>query len=185
MKQSLSLNLKQKLLMTPKLQQSINILQLSSYELSELIEKEYMENPALEMDSSSSEELEPAYTFDKAMELMEYLNKDDEKPEPVAADDDYKVKEVSQRYQSLEEVLLEQLDFSFADAKQIKIAKYIIGLLDQNGYLRVDLKEIAALVNADIELIEEVLQKVQTFEPTGVAARNLKFKLKKMMFTEI
>lgn len=178
MKQSLSLNLKQKLLMTPKLQQSINILQLSSYELSELIEKEYMENPALEMDSSSSEELEPAYTFDKAMELMEYLNKDDEKPEPVAADDDYKVKEVSQRYQSLEEVLLEQLDFSFADAKQIKIAKYIIGLLDQNGYLRVDLKEIAALVNADIELIEEVLQKVQTFEPTGVAARNLQECLK-------
>lgn len=48
MKQSLSLNLKQKLLMTPKLQQSINILQLSAYELGELIEKEYMENPTLE-----------------------------------------------------------------------------------------------------------------------------------------
>ncbi len=41
MKQSLSLNLKQKLLMTPKLQQSINILQLSAHELGELIEKEY------------------------------------------------------------------------------------------------------------------------------------------------
>ncbi len=178
MKQSLSLNLKQKLLMTPKLQQSINILQLSSYELSELIEKEYMENPALEMDSSSSDELEPVYNFDKAVELMNYLNKDDEKPEPLAADDDYKIKELCQNYQSLEEILLEQLDFSFNNAKEIKIAKYIIGLLDQNGYLRVDLQEIASLVNADIISIEAVLNKIQTFEPIGVAARNLQECLK-------
>ena len=178
MKQSLSLNLKQKLLMTPKLQQSINILQLSSYELNKLIEKEYMENPALEMDLGSSEELEPIYTFDKVTELVEYLNKDDEKPEPVAIDDNYKVKEISQNYQSLEEVLLEQLNFSFNDIKQINIAKYIIGLLDQNGYLRMDLKEIAVLVNVDVNLIEEVLLKIQTFEPTGVAARNLQECLK-------
>lgn len=178
MRQSLSLNLKQKLLMTPKLQQSISILQLSSYELSELIEKEYMENPVLEMDSGSSDELEPVYNFDKAVELMEYLNKDDEKPEPVATDDDYKVKEASQNYQSLEEILLEQLDFSFNNAQEMKVAKYIIGLLDLNGYLRVDLKEIAGLVDADVDLIEGVLTKLQTFEPTGVAARNLQECLK-------
>ena len=55
MKQSLSLNLKQKLLMTPKLQQSINILQLSANELGELIEQEYMENPTLERNSSSEQ----------------------------------------------------------------------------------------------------------------------------------
>ena len=99
--------------MTPKLQQSINILQLSSYELSELIEKEYMENPALEMDSSSSDELEPVYNFDKAVELMNYLNKDDEKPEPLAADDDYKIKELCQNYQSLEENFIRTVRFFF------------------------------------------------------------------------
>lgn len=97
MKQSLSLNLKQKLLMTPKLQQSINILQLSAHELGELIEKEYMENPTLEIDSSSEHELEPASNFDKTMDFLEYLNKDDEKPEPVANDDDFKVKRVHEK----------------------------------------------------------------------------------------
>mgnify|MGYP002224425298 FL=1 len=73
MKQSLSLNLKQKLLMTPKLQQSINILQLSAHELGELIEKEYMENPTLEIDSSSEHELEPASNFDKTMDFFRIL----------------------------------------------------------------------------------------------------------------
>ena len=45
----------------------------------ELIEKEYMENPTLEIDSSSEHELEPASNFDKTMDFLEYLNKDDEK----------------------------------------------------------------------------------------------------------
>ena len=51
-------------------------------------------------------------------------------------------------------------------------------MLDQNGYLRVDLQEIASLVNADIISIEAVLNKIQTFEPIGVAARNLQECLK-------
>ena len=133
MKQSLSLNLKQKLLMTPKLQQSINILQLSAHELGELIEKEYMENPTLEIDSSSEHELEPASNFDKTMDFLEYLNKDDEKPEPVANDDDFKVKEFTRNNQTLEEYLSEQVDFTFNDKQEIKVARYIIGLLDAAG----------------------------------------------------
>ncbi len=173
MKQSLSLNLKQKLLMTPKLQQSINILQLSSYELEEFIEKEYMENPALEMDSGSADEPESDYNFDKTIEFLEYLNKDDENPEPIAAEDDYKVKEPTQNYQSLEEVLLEQLDFVFKDKNELELAKYIVALLDVGGYLRVNLEEIASLTNTSLEEIKSVLMRIQTLEPVGVAAQNL------------
>lgn len=173
MKQSLSLNLKQKLLMTPKLQQSINILQLSAYELGELIEKEYMENPTLEMDSSSENELESTSDFERTMDFLEYLNKDDEKPEPEAVDDNYKIKEPTRVEKTLEEYLLEQIDFIFENEQEIRIAKYIIGLLDDAGYLRTSLKEIAILLNVNIQLIENVLQKIQALEPTGVAARNL------------
>ena len=173
MKQSLSLNLKQKLLMTPRLQQSINILQLSSYELNELIEKEYLENPTLEMESGSENEPDNTYDFDKTIEFLEYLNKDDEKPEPMAADDDYKVKEPTQNYQSLEEVLAEQLDFVFKNKQDLKIAKYIIALLDKNGYLRTQPTEIAQLLKVDLSKIEAVIKKVQTLEPTGVGAQNL------------
>lgn len=173
MKQSLSLNLKQKLLMTPKLQQSINILQLSAYELSELIEKEYMENPTLEIDSSSENEIEPDFNFDKAMDFLEYLNKDDEKPEPVANDDDYKVKEFTKNNQTLEEYLSEQIDFTFNDKQEIKIARYIIGLLDATGYLRVSVAEISSLLKINEEVIKAVLAKIQILEPTGIAARDL------------
>ena len=173
MKQSLSLNLKQKLLMTPKLQQSINILQLSAHELGELIEKEYMENPTLEIDSSSEHELEPASNFDKTMDFLEYLNKDDEKPEPVANDDDFKVKEFTRNNQTLEEYLSEQVDFTFNDKQEIKVARYIIGLLDAAGYLRVSTAEISSLLKINEKIIENVLAKIQILEPIGIAARDL------------
>ncbi|WP_302486300.1 RNA polymerase factor sigma-54 [uncultured Megamonas sp.] len=173
MKQSLSLNLKQKLLMTPKLQQSINILQLSAHELGELIEKEYMENPTLEMDSSSEHELEPTSDFERTMDFLEYLNKDDEKPEPMANDDDYKVKEFTRSNQTLEEYLSEQVDFTFNDKQEIKIAHYIIGLLDAAGYLRTSLAEISSLLNTDEEIIKNVLVKIQLLEPVGIGARDL------------
>lgn len=173
MKQSLSLNLKQKLLMTPKLQQSINILQLSAYELGELIEKEYMENPTLEMDSNSDSEFESNAGFDKTMDFLEYLNKDDEKPEPVAFDDDFKVKEPTQINQTLEEYLSEQIDFLFDKEADLYIAKYIIGLLDESGYLRIDISEIANLLKIDAEKVEKILFKIQNLEPTGVGARDL------------
>ena len=129
MKQSLSLNLKQKLLMTPKLQQSIGILQLSAHELNELIEKEFTENPVLEMDAPAEDNVEADnFKSDKTAELLDYLNKDDERPEPAAADDDYKVKEYALRTQTLEEFLLEQLNFQFKDGRQLQLARYTIGL---------------------------------------------------------
>ena len=162
MKQSLSLNLKQKLLMTPKLQQSINILQLSAHELGELIEKEYMENPTLEIDSSSEHELEPASNFDKTMDFLEYLN-----------DDDFKVKEFTRNNQTLEEYLSEQVDFTFNDKQEIKVARYIIGLLDAAGYLRVSTAEISSLLKINEKIIENVLAKIQILEPIGIAARDL------------
>ncbi len=171
MKQSLSLNLKQKLLMTPKLQQSINILQLSAHELSELIEKEYTENPVLEMDAPAQSNDETG--FDRTAEFLDYLTKDDERPEPAAADDDYKVKEYSQSSQTLAEFLQEQLSFQFKDEKQLQIATYITDLLDENGYLRTDLDEISVLCKASPRQIENVLKKIQLLEPAGVAARSL------------
>lgn len=159
--------------MTPKLQQSINILQLSAYELGELIEKEYMENPTLEMDSNSDNEFESNVEFDKTMDFLEYLNKDDEKPEPVAFDDDFKIKEPTQINQTLEEYLLEQIDFLFNEESELYIAKYIIGLLDESGYLRTEITEIAKLLKVAEVKVEEVLLKIQTLEPIGVGARTL------------
>ncbi|MDQ9758355.1 RNA polymerase factor sigma-54, partial [Acinetobacter baumannii] len=75
--------------------------------------------------------------------------------------------------QTLEEHLLEQIEFSFSDKRETSIAKYIIGLLDEAGYLRTSLSEISVLLNENIEDIEKILLKIQTLEPTGIGARNL------------
>lgn len=171
MKQVLSLKQKQKLVMTPQLQQSINILQLSVSELSELIEREFMENPALDMEPSE-DIIVSDDNFDKTVELFDYLNKDDEKPEPRAADE-FKVKEFAQNLTTLTEVLLEQAQFAFTDKQDLEIANYIIGLLDSNGYLRTPLPSIAELLQVSEEHVATILTKLQECEPDGVCARNL------------
>lgn len=105
--------------------------------------------------------------------ILEYLNKDDEKPEPVANDDDFKVKEFTRNNQTLEEYLSEQVDFTFNDKQEIKVARYIIGLLDAAGYLRVSTAEISSLLKINEKIIENVLAKIQILEPIGIAARDL------------
>ena len=72
-----------------------------------------MENPTLEIDSSSEHELEPASNFDKTMDFLEYLNKDDEKPEPVANDDDFKVKEFTRNNTDIRRIFIRTSGFYF------------------------------------------------------------------------
>lgn len=80
---------------------------------------------------------------------------------------------------SLSESLLEQLDMQELPEKQHSIAEYIIGCLDDDGYLRRDLQSISNdllfmyNINASEKEIEQVLKIIQSFEPAGVAARNL------------
>lgn len=172
MQQSLSLNLKQKILMTPKLRQSISILRLSAYELSELIEKEYLENPLLEVEAPEADPV--LYSSrDKTAELLSRLAKDDEKPEAEPADDGFRPLECAAPRQTLEDYLSEQLLLQLKNPYQIKLAHYIIGLLDQNGYLHTPPAEIASLCQADIKDVETVLHALQQLEPAGIAAQSL------------
>lgn len=74
---------------------------------------------------------------------------------------------------SLSEHLIRQLRLSALKGKDLEIGAYMIGNLDENGYLRSSLEEIAAHFKIPIEQAEDVLDVLQSFDPPGIAARNL------------
>lgn len=75
---------------------------------------------------------------------------------------------------SLQEHLLEQVRLSELDEKQRAIAEWIVGNVDERGYLQSRLEEIAFSAGVPVEQVAEVLRVVQTFNPPGVAARDLR-----------
>ena len=75
---------------------------------------------------------------------------------------------------TLTDYLMSQLQFSRLTGQMAAIGRYIIEVIDDNGYLTMSVEEISKAVGADIDTVEEVLNFVQTFDPCGVAARNLR-----------
>ena len=191
--QALSQNLSQHLAMTMKMQQAIKILALPAQELRGLIEKEYLENPALEIDydhaalsfeettgtagDDAREEREQAYRAEDISALASYLGSPErgdgwdggESGEPHAFE---QAKPVSR---TLEEELLEQVEFAYpAGREQEKaVAVFLVGSIDSRGYLAVPLAEAARATGVKEDIATQVLATIQSFEPAGVGARTL------------
>lgn len=176
MEYGIKLDLTQKLVMTPQLRQAIEILQLSSLELSSMVEKELLENPVLEEDESHNDSEPDAVLKEKTvadyLEWAEYFNygSDERRGSP---DDDRPEREYGQAQVSLQEQLEFQLRLSLLNVAEYHIAKYLVGSIDDSGYLSEPIAEIAAKLKITEELTEKVLKMIQTFEPVGVGARNL------------
>lgn len=198
-----NLKLTQQLIMTPQLQQAIKLLQLSRLELVETINQEMEENPLLEEvtpDESSEEIIHEATEEDvksiereeaKTIERTEELTGEGDGREefdwgnyledygPVGVSYEHKDAEapawdnIVTESESLTEHLMWQMKLSPFNEEEMRVGAQIVGNLDQNGYLCATLQEIAALENVTEEFVEAVLQKVQDFDPAGVAARNL------------
>lgn len=178
MEQSLSLSLGQKLAMTAKLQQAIQILQLSAQDLRDVIEKEYLENPALEMEDSSPDSSDPAekltdrYSIEEIHELANYLG-DDQEGKAVNREVRQSFEAVAKSEETLEEILLEQVHFTFPPGRDRQIAQYIVGSLDDCGYLRTGEVELAGALQVSAEDVLRIIGVIQSFEPVGVCARDL------------
>lgn len=163
----------QKLAMTPELIQAIQILQFNTQELADYIENEILENPVLEEDKSFSKDeidirekiRESAYE-ERRDQQWEYSPDDD--------NEDYTYEQYVSDEDTLEEYLLMQLEFSDLKGKEYKTGLNIIEAIDDNGYLSVSIEEIAAESDVTVDEAEDVLNVIQTFEPVGVGARNLK-----------
>jgi len=196
-KQSLHLSQQQKL--TPQQIQYIKLLQIPTAELDARIEEELETNPALEegdevpekQESDESDELSNEEKEDAEGEF-DSKNGDDEFDASDYADDDfsgykmqgdfYEQEEFDSPLASsanLYETLLAQLEFLNLSERKEKIAQQLIGSIDNDGYIRRDLYSIAndmaftQDLETDEDEIEEVLFKIQEFDPAGIAARDL------------
>lgn len=172
--QSLNMNLSQHLAMTMKMQQAIQILQLSAQDLRAEIEKEYLENPALEMDYGDGAPADgELLQADNLLRLRDYLGEENGSAGYFTDEQEHGAEAADAEVLTLEDELLEQVKFTFHKVEERAIATFIVGSIDERGYLVVPLAEIARAMQATLAEVEAVLQQVQLFEPAGVGARDL------------
>ncbi len=146
-----------KKLLLPELQQSLKILPLSLLELKSLVEAELVNNPFLE-------ETKPA-TIKKSNFLSTGNNR-------LKSDLDFLLGLMTHKT-SLQESLLEELGMFTNTEIERKIGEEIIGNIDENGYLKFSLEEIAGSLKVTVEQTEIILKLIQNFEPAGVGARTI------------
>lgn len=147
-------------LLVPQLTQSLNILALPLLEIKELIEKELESNPLLE-------ESLPKDTFSKANAELS--------PTPDAlygSDLEFRLSLITKKA-SLQDTLLRQLGMFTNTDEEFRIGQEIIGNIDENGYLKATVDEIALNLNVTTAQVENALKLIQQFEPAGVAARTI------------
>lgn len=196
MEHRLELKMLQKLILTPQLQQAIKLLQLPQIELSQTLQNELVENPFLEEASVelSSEEA-------KAQERNEAEHENPDMEAPVGEESDFAVNDYFDTRsfdgrdlgyfspdvttsQTLEHYVSEgtdlydhltwQLRFSDAPDEVREVAEVVIGNIDENGYLKATEEEISRYAGCSAETAKKAISLVQTFDPIGVGARDLK-----------
>ena len=185
MKPSLQFRLSQHLTLTPQLQQSIRLLQLSTVELNQEIDRVLMDNPALEREDQEGEHDAPHAPAAAGPVAQETA------PEPAAPEADWSVDiaagwrggddEDNDRSFSapdtptLRDHLRAQLTLTNLGERDRVFVALLIDVLDEDGYLTQSLEEIAALLPAEAEAAPEelsiALRHLQNLEPAGVGAR--------------
>lgn len=203
MKHSLQLKLSQHLTLTPQLQQSIRLLQLSTLELNQEIERFLQDNPLLERDDEEDES-GTAPTAASATSGVENVSSttststtpnDGEANESSQADGDWSVEDgyssygnpesdeegesqpVAAESAKLRDHLLEQVSLMQLSPRDRNIVAFLIDSLDDDGYMKQDLEELAAMLPAELEIDAEelgvALKYLQSMEPPGIGARDL------------
>jgi RNA polymerase sigma-54 factor len=204
MKTHLQLQMRQKLVMTPKLQQALKLLQMPALELQQVLKQEMMQNPLLEEEDELKETTEDetvtatAETEEEASEAAQ-VKAEEEKPpdgdsnseseidweaffpDPYEHGHNYVEKpsedffeKVPAATQSFYETLSSQLRMLTADAELVRIGEYLIGNLNDSGFLSMPIEEIAKDLEADPARVEEALALIQTLEPVGIGARDVR-----------
>ncbi len=182
--------------MTPQLQMAIKLLQLSRLELVDTIKQELEENPALEeiqealveeqktdqtdKDTKDESPAKEVAIEEKIQDDIDWSNYLDEYSSPGKINfesegrDTPKYEAFIASKESLSEHLLWQFLMTSPSRKDKKIGSLIIGNLNRDGYLEISVEEIARMSDADTKTVEKVLSLMQTFDPVGICARDLK-----------
>ena len=193
----------QQLVITPQLQQAIRLLQLTRLELVDLISQEMKENPLLEEleEGRENAEAEESLAEKKEGEPLPETEKTREVKGEGEGGDEFDWENYLENYNlspsykqqssqqgeerpsfenfvskrtTLFDHLYWQLQLSRFTEDEHKVGIYVIGNLDEDGYLKVSLEDIRSETQLSLEVVEGVLRKIQQFDPVGVAARELK-----------
>ena len=173
--------------LTPALQQSIKLLQLSSFELDAVVREALETNPLLSLDEPADDAAtgrtkaparNPAAGYRPTPEAARLFGAaagtppgGDRHGAPTGAHGPDRPEAASER--TLQEVLFEDIAFSFADAVERTVAIDLSGLLDEAGYLAGDPGDVAALRGVPEALVSDVLRRLQALAPPGLFARSL------------
>jgi RNA polymerase sigma-54 factor len=197
----LELKLAQKLVLTPQLQMAIKLLQMPQLELSQTLTQELTENPFLEESPEVSAEELTKEERETERETTDSTEEQDDTEIPLEklmgfTTDDYfeersydgrdlgyftpgNVTQPSFEYflsssSDLFDHLIWQLRLSRESEEVRSIGEIIIGNIDENGYLKMTSEEIAELAKTGVETVERAVRLVQSFDPPGIAARDIR-----------
>lgn len=174
----LSPKLTYKLKLTPRMRLAISLLQMPLFKLQEYVKQQIEENPLLRSDNTEPpQERFESFPHTKDFGAGTYSSGEFSKGENYNSDEqekqDFKESLLTKPL-TLHEHLLKQLHL-FADSElDCKIGELIIGSIDDNGYLMCSLKDIAESANTDISYVEKILSLIQTFDPAGAGAKDLR-----------
>ena len=192
----------QQLVITPQLQQAIRLLQLTRLELVDMISQEMKENPLLEEEEEERElaEGEPPVTEQEERETSaepehtpevkgngegadefdweNYLENSNLTPFQRQSSPDGDERPSFENFLTKRTTLTDhlhwQLQLSHFTEEEHEVGTWIIGNLDEDGYLKISLEDVCSETNLPMEMVERVLRRIQQFDPVGVAARDLK-----------
>jgi RNA polymerase sigma-54 factor len=203
LEQKLHLKLSQKLIMTPSLQQAIKLLQLSKLELQEVLNQELLENPLLEESAEETKqeeaETESQETKNEQADEAKKVEEQDKDKEKDSFDEidydayfqdyieygynprgmgeeheEFPIENTLTRPPNLTDHLTWQLSMSDASPTVKEIGAFIIGNIDEDGYLRATNEEIASSGNFEMQDVESAVSAIQSLDPIGVGARDLR-----------
>lgn len=168
--------LRQELFLSTELQQGIAILQMSAVDLAEHVKQCIEENPFLDDDNREwLQHTQPANESERSISVD--VTSDPTSMTPAdgrsANQSDKDFTDFLTQEDTLTESLVKQLHLSTSSPTDLRIGEFIIDSLDDNGYLRISVEEIAHILGVDTAEVSRALYIVQRMEPAGIAARNL------------
>jgi len=183
---------KQQLVMTQRLQQALKLLQIPTLELEQVLRQELQMNPLLE-EIDISEDDEPIESEQDQDETDEELSREDGAEESSDIDwdeyfkdgfkdgtfereheDEDRLERPMVARQTGQQELLDQVVLALDSQLDQQIGEYLIGSMNDSGYLVSTLDEVAGFFEVDLEVVEAVLKVIQGFDPPGIGARDIK-----------
>jgi RNA polymerase sigma-54 factor len=202
LEQKLHLKLSQKLIMTPSLQQAIKLLQLSKLELQEVLNQELLENPLLDESAEETKQEEAETEAQETKTQTEEEAKAAEPPKEKEKDsfeeidydayfqdyieygynprgmgeehEEFPIENTLTRPPNLTDHLTWQLNMSDASPRVKEIGQFIIGNIDEDGYLRASAEEIMSAGPYEQHEVDQAIGVIQSLDPIGVGARDLR-----------